>query len=339
MAQVKKLIFYWPEIILLFGLLLLNIGFFAGRVETVDTWCLYVAHILDIRYWTWRMFFIVFSVTIGLYGLWCRNYVLHIKAKRIWTIILTSLAVILIWRGLVECSWNITGVTFVIRQHPQNMKITSEYTPLDYKVHVPPGYFGLSGRWPLIIFLHGAGGVGKDVESDLEDLVNHLSPEMKKDFPFVVISPASGQHGWKTWQIRQIIAEAMVRWNIDPNRIYLSGMSMGGFGTFQIACDMPETFAAIVPVAGGGDPAKAECLKSVPTWAFHGDADNIVDYECSSNMIEAMKKTDCCEAKLTTLHRAGHDIMQQVYSRPDLYKWMLEQRKERKQQDDDATRK
>lgn len=316
-----------PEILLIFGLLLLNIGFFAGSNETVDAWCLYVVHILDVRYWTWRMFFIATIISIGYYCLCCRKSILNVKTKRTSTVILTVFAVILLWRGLVECAWNMTGVTFVIRQHPQNVKVTSEFAPLDYKVHVPPGYYGLPKRWPLIIFLHGAGGVGKDIEGDLEDLVKHLSPEMKNDFPFIVISPVCRKHGWKTSQILQILADTKNLWNIDPHRIYLTGMSMGGFGTFQIACKMPETFAAIVPVAGGGDASMTECLKSVPTWAFHGDADDVVAYECSSNMIDAMQKSGCCEAKLTTLQGAGHGIMQPVYSRPDLYQWLLKHRK------------
>jgi predicted peptidase len=105
-------------------------------------------------------------------------------------------------------------------------------------------------------------------------------------------------------------------------------MSMGGFGTFRTACEFPERFTAIIPVAGGGEVERATDLKNVPTWAFHGDADNIVPYECSSKMIETMKTTNCREAKLTTLHGAGHGIMNEVYSKPEIYKWLLKQNNE-----------
>lgn len=329
MTQVtKRLTCYCPkspEILLILGLILLNIGCFVGRVETVDAWCLYVVHLLDVRYWTWKSYSIILAIlTVFLFRSRKQG---NKKCYAALATIVFLIAILTVWHGIIEYEWNRNGRTFIVRQMPKGTKSVHDYAPLDYKVHVPIGFYSIGGRRPLIIFLHGSGRVGKDIEDNIEDLTKHLSPEMKKDFPFVVISPVCRKHGWKTSQIQQILAETTTRWNIDPSRIYLTGMSMGGFGTFQIACETPETFAAIVPVAGGGDPSRAERLKSVPTWAFHGDLDDVVAYECSSNMIEAMQKSDCCEAKLTTLQGAGHGIMQPVYSRPDLYQWLLKHRK------------
>ena len=102
---------------------------------------------------------------------------------------------------------------------------------------------------------------------------------------------------------------------------------MGGFGTFHIACDSPQTFAAIVPVAGGGEPARAERLKNVPTWAFHGDADTVVACENSTKMIDAMKEIGCSEVKLTVLEGKGHGIVHDVYGQQEVYQWLLSHRR------------
>jgi predicted peptidase len=202
----------------------------------------------------------------------------------------------------------------------------------DYLLHLPVGYSDFGGKRPLLIYLHGAGETGKDVRKlKQHDLVHYAKGKIPiKDFPFIVISPMTPRHGWQPKQVIQLLDEILTdegkRWNIDRSRIYLTGMSMGGFGTFRTACEFPERFSAIVPVAGGGEPEKAEQLKNVPTWAFHGNADDVVPYESSSKMIEAMQTLQCKEAKLTTLEGAGHGIMSNVYSRPEVYQWLLKKK-------------
>jgi predicted peptidase len=98
---------------------------------------------------------------------------------------------------------------------------------------------------------------------------------------------------------------------------------MGGFGTFRAACEYPERFAAIVPVSGGGELEQALTLTDVPTYAFHGNADDVVSYDLSKNMIDAMQKSNAKEAKLKTLHGKGHGIMCDVYSDKEVWRWML----------------
>ena len=314
----------WTEWLLIVGLILLNVGCFLGNSETIDTWCRFIVHHLDVRYWTWKSNATVLLFLMGGVA-WAR--IKHETFNRWLIFACVVLGVVTAFHFGANMAWNGTGKTFIIRKYPKGERPKNDYLPLDYKVHVPPGFWNAGGRRPLIVFLHGAGNVNKDVEDIREDLVSCLPPELKKDFPFVVISPASWKHGWKTPQIWQILEEATVRWNIDPCRIYVTGFSMGGFGTFQIASDLPDTFAAIVPVAGGGDPAKAERLKGVPTWAFHGDADDVVPCEGSVKMIDSMDEVGCQEAKLTVLEGKGHGIMHEVYSRPEIYRWMLERRR------------
>ena len=132
----------------------------------------------------------------------------------------------------------------------------------DYLLHLPRGYHDF-GKRPLIIFLHGAGETGKDVRTLQQlDIVHYAKNSVPpKDFPFIVVSPITPKHGWDSKHVvaflDQFLADNRFRYNIDTSRIYLTGFSMGGFGTFQTACDFPDRFAAIVPLAGGGDPAKA----------------------------------------------------------------------------------
>ena len=307
---------------LIIGLLLLIVGCFLGKSETVDVWCRFIMHSFDIRYWTWKSNASVLLVLLSLV-VWSRGWHGTFKHCRPLMFALAIFSAITLFHFGLNMAWNGKGKTFIVRNYRVGERPNADFLPLDYKVHVPPGFYGLGGRRPLILFLHGAGNVNKDVEEISEDIVHCLPPELKRDFPFVVISPASWKHGWKTLQILQILDEATVRWNIDSNRIYLTGFSMGGFGTFQIACDSPDIFAAIVPIAGGGDPGKAERLKMVPTWAFHGDVDEVVACTNSVKMIDSMKEVECEEAILTILEGKGHGIMHEVYARPELFRWML----------------
>ncbi|MDR3111443.1 MAG: dienelactone hydrolase family protein [Planctomycetaceae bacterium] len=203
----------------------------------------------------------------------------------------------------------------------------------DYLLHLPEGYTDFGEPRPLLIYLHGAGETGKDVRKlKQHDLVRYVKGNVTaNDFPFIVVSPMTPRHGWQPKQVVRLLDEILddtgKRWNIDKSKIYLTGMSMGGFGTFSTACEYPKRFAAIIPVAGGGEVEKAGRLKDVPTWAFHGNADEVVAYECSSIMIQAMQDIGCREAKLTTIEGAGHGIMSDVYSKPKIYRWLLEKRK------------
>jgi predicted peptidase len=205
----------------------------------------------------------------------------------------------------------------------------------DYLLHLPRGYHDF-GKRPLLVFLHGAGEVNKNVnvlrKLDVFHYANGTVPA--NDFPFIVVSPVTRRHGWDSRQVVKFLDEFLdgnhYRYTIDTNRIYLTGFSMGGFGTFRVACDYPDRFAAIIPLAGGGEPENAAKLQMVPTWAFHGDADDVVSYDTTKNMIDAMKSLDHPNVKLTTLHGAGHGIPEMVYTRPELYRWLLEQQKPKK---------
>ena len=236
--------------------------------------------------------------------------------------------ILVVLRTVFDVATYYSGSTVEMRRVPPGS--------YEYLLHLPPGYTDFGNPRPLIVFLHGAGETNKEFERlkncDLWHYAKRHIPA--KDFPFIVVSPLTPKHGWEPLQVKrlieQVVEDRSLRYRIDSDRIYLTGFSMGGFGTFHTACAYPEMFAAIVPVAGGGEPEQADKLKDVPTWAFHGDADDVVRYEHSEKMIDAMQELGHKDARLTNLQGAGHGIADKVYRNSELYRWMLKYKNERK---------
>ncbi len=197
---------------------------------------------------------------------------------------------------------------------------------LKYLLYLPPDYKPDGKPWPLLVFLHGAGEVG----DNLELVKKHGPPKLiaqGKHFPFIVLSPQSPQRGWNPHAVAALVKDIAARYNVDRSRIYLTGLSMGGFGTWQTAALYPELFAAIAPICGGGDPRWAEQLKGTPTWVFHGARDRVVPIRFSRRMVEALKEAGG-NVKFTVYPEAGHDSWTETYNNPELYKWFLSHRKQ-----------
>jgi predicted peptidase len=194
---------------------------------------------------------------------------------------------------------------------------------LNYLLYLPEGYSPEGEkRWPLILFLHGAGESG----DDLSKVKVHGIPkivETKKDFPFIAVSPQSPRGGWNPDTLNAMLDDVLSNYKVDKDRVYLTGLSMGGFGTWSLATSHPERFAAIAPVCGGGNPGRASRLKGLPIWAFHGAKDNVVPLSASQNMINALKAAGE-NPKFTVYPEANHDSWTETYNNPDLYKWFLE---------------
>jgi predicted peptidase len=117
--------------------------------------------------------------------------------------------------------------------------------------------------------------------------------------------------------------EVIAEYRIDEQRIYLTGLSMGGFGTWRLAMAYPDRFAALAPVCGGGDPDQAHLVAHLPTWVFHGAKDDVVSIENSKKMVAALKKAGC-DVKFTIYPDAGHDSWTETYNNPELYDWFLD---------------
>ncbi len=205
----------------------------------------------------------------------------------------------------------------------------------DYLLYLPKDYNPRgSKKWPLILFLHGSGARGTNVW-----LVSvHGPPKIvkdKQDFPFIVVSPQcpSGQR-WDDDVLLALLDKVSASHKVDVRRVYLTGLSMGGFGTWSLGLSHPERFAAIAPICGGGDTIgilladekKAALLKTLPVWAFHGAKDSVVKLEESEKMIAALKKRGN-NATFTVYPEAQHDSWTETYNNPALYKWFLDHKR------------
>ena len=214
---------------------------------------------------------------------------------------------------------------------PAKQQILTFHTPFpagtintSYLLYLPESYHAQpEKRWPFILFLHGAGERGDNpAYVATQGLPKLLQDE--PDFPFIVLSPQcmSGSW-WRSDVLEAVLDEAMSEYRIDRERIYLTGLSMGGFGTWALAIANPQRFAAIAPICGGGD-ANAVCrIKHVPVWTFHGARDTIVPIERTEVMVDALKK---CGGQVcfTVYPEAGHDSWTQTYANPQLYNWFLQ---------------
>lgn len=197
-------------------------------------------------------------------------------------------------------------------------------TTLEYLLWLPADYKKeKNSTFPLLIFLHGSGERGDSIE-----LVKKHGPpsfvENRSDFPFITVSPQCPIGTW--WNIedlQQMLEQLLLIYRIDKSRIYLTGLSMGGFGTWSWACKFPEQFAAIAPVCGGGDLQFADELKSTPVWAFHGESDDVVPVKRTVEMVEAVNANGG-SAKMTIYPGVGHDSWVNAYNEEELYKWLLQ---------------
>ncbi|MFN6570974.1 prolyl oligopeptidase family serine peptidase [Dendronalium sp. ChiSLP03b] len=180
---------------------------------------------------------------------------------------------------------------------------------------------------PAIVFLHGAGERGSNLEDVKRQGLAKIAEE-QPNFPFIVISPQCPlSQSWSVERLSPLLDEAIASYPIDRDRIYLTGLSMGGYGTWRWAAAEPERFAAIAPICGGDNPMKARNLQNLPVWAFHGAQDRVVPLRESEIMVSALK--DCGgNVKFTVYPEAGHDSWTQTYNNPELYEWFLQHRRQ-----------
>lgn len=196
-----------------------------------------------------------------------------------------------------------------------------------YLLYLPEQYRAdTTKRWPLVMFLHGSGESGEDIEK----VKMHGPPKMAangKSFPFILVSPqAAIASGWDIDKLYRLIQEIKKNYRVDASRVYLTGLSMGGFGTFSLAMKYPQEFAAIAPVCGGGDTNNAWKLRNIATWCFHGAEDDVVPPSASINMVNAARKYNP-NIKLTLYENTNHNSWDTTYNNPAFYDWLLAQKK------------
>ncbi len=197
---------------------------------------------------------------------------------------------------------------------------------LDYLLYLPPNYDKEEKSWPLVLFLHGAGESGQD----LSKVKVHGPPklvEAGKEFPFIVVSPQAPRMGWDVQTLNALLDDVVANYNVDKDRIYVTGLSMGGFGTWALAAAYPDRFAALAPICGGGNAADAKKLKNLPIWVFHGAKDNVVPPSRSENMVQALKEAGATHVKFTLYPNANHDSWTETYNNPEMWDWLLQQKR------------
>ncbi len=196
---------------------------------------------------------------------------------------------------------------------------------INYLLYLPADYAKSDQAYPMILFLHGAGESG----SVVANVKKHGPPKLiaaGKTFPFIVVSPQSPGGGWNPEALNSLLNEVESKYRVDKDRVYLTGLSMGGGGTWMLAAAHPERFAAIAPVCGAirADVSKvtASKIKELPIWVFHGAKDPTVPIARSEEMVKALKEAGS-DVKFTVYPDAQHDSWTETYDNPELYTWFL----------------
>ncbi len=193
----------------------------------------------------------------------------------------------------------------------------SSKLPLNYLLYLPEGYATGGKEWPLVLFLHGAGETGSDLKRVKVHGPPHLAEQAK--FPFILVSPQSPQRGWNINALNALLDHVIAGHRVDKNRVYVTGLSMGGFGTWALASANPERFAAIIPICGGGNPANAPKLKDLSIWVFHGAKDDTVPPSRSEDMVKALKNAGAERLKFTLYPNAKHDSWTVTYNNAEVW--------------------
>jgi predicted peptidase len=207
----------------------------------------------------------------------------------------------------------------------------TQQVAFDYLLYLPEGYDAATTApaWPLVLFLHGSGSYGKSL-----DLVRQggLPQQMEAGLkvPAIVVAPHA-----KTWwdelipALGALLDEVARTHRVDPDRVYVTGLSAGGSGVWALLLQEHERFAAAIPICGAGSRAGIGRLAELPIWVFHGAEDSRQPVEESARMVEAIEKAGGKVAKLTVYPGVGHDAWTRTYADPAVWEWLFAQRRKR----------
>jgi predicted peptidase len=216
---------------------------------------------------------------------------------------------------------------------------------LNYRIYTPEKMDNKK-KYPLIIFFHGAGGRGNDnngqLANGIKDLLEYSKtsgnpaiitvPQCPKGERWADISfksPVAAMTKDPSSPMRlviELLKDTVSKLPVDKERIYVTGLSMGGYGTWDIVQRMPDTFAAAMPVCGRGDTKMAAAIKDIPIWVFHGGADSVVNPKFSQDMVAALKDVGS-KVKYTEYKDVGHDSWTKTYTDKEVLKWLFDQKK------------
>jgi len=215
---------------------------------------------------------------------------------------------------------------------------------LPYRLLLPPRAREKSAAHPLLVFLHGRGERGTDNQAQLLYGKSMMRAAAREYGAMVVAPQCPPKKRWPGRKLKnpdrrlapepsepmrmvvELIEQLKKDFRVDPDRVYVMGLSMGGFGTWEFVARWPDRVAAVVPICGGGDESRATQITRVPIWAFHGDADPVVPVARSRDMIDAIRKAGG-KPKYTEYPGVGHDSWHRVFAEPGLLEWLFAQRR------------
>jgi len=180
-------------------------------------------------------------------------------------------------------------------------------------------------EYPLLIFLHGRGEQGDDLEK--VKIHGPMDTIRKLGLPLIVVAPQSPKdEPWDIDMLEAFVEHLFDELPVDRDRVYLTGLSLGGHGTWRLAVRRPDLFAAIVPICGYSQPSRAERLRDMGVWVFHGARDSTILLRESTAMVDALYAVGN-DARLTIYPKAGHNSWTETYKNPALYEWLLSHNK------------
>ncbi len=198
-----------------------------------------------------------------------------------------------------------------------------------YHLYIPPAESD-NQLYPMLLFLHGIGERGSDIELVKKHGLNNMLIA-RDPLPFIVISPQLPEdEWWDSETLNALIDHALDAYPVDSDRVYVTGLSMGGNGAWDVITRYPEIFAAAIPICGWGNRLMAHHAKEIPLWVFHGDEDPVIPLERSQEMVDAFRHAGGNVA-LTVYPETGHDAWTKTYRNPKIYEWLLKNKRINKQ--------
>jgi predicted peptidase len=257
---------------------------------------------------------------------------------------------VLIWIQIFQ-TWNLKAndslaktQVYIFEKH---LSVSREHDTLPYRILAPMN-MDRNKKYPLLIYLHGAGARGNDNETPVNKLSKEFTDSVNRiNYPcYILVPQCAATDAWVTFpyfpntlattdtptiscrMVLELIRELMLAKNIDSGRIYLTGYSLGGEGTFDMISRAQDLFACAVPLASVADTSKAHYIKDIPIWAFHGGDDNLNDPKYTKLMIDAIRSYGG-NPKYTVFEGVKHDCRKEAYSSDELWQWMFAQRRKK----------
>lgn len=229
------------------------------------------------------------------------------------------------------------GKTVQIREEPpapgkqvsQSVPLPKSGDEISYWVFLPAGYDERES-WPLMLFVHGSGECGPDIEAvKAHGPPKLLQTDRAENWPMITVSPqCPAGKNWSGSQLIELLDEMEKRFKVDRKSVYVTGLGMGGSATWSLLRDYPNRFAAGVPICAGFVPDSADPFLDTPIWVFHGAKDDFVDPETSRKAVEMIRKQGGTKVKLTMYPDVDHFAWRSAYDEAELYRWLLEQKRD-----------